>query len=170
MNLEELNLHVDNSHELSRDAMLEKIILLSVSYFCVGTELRFLSKQAANGKSQGSAPEDPEGNPDAKKYLLEDSEMWHAMALETCGTFLPSECPLVSHMIISFQKHHSPAMTTIPEDDCLTEQLSVLRPLNEVKMDQINYHQMLKKYDLKPKKESRTATTENAKRINKISG
>lgn len=44
MSLEELNLHVDNSHELSRDAMLEKIILLSVSYFCVGTELRFLSK------------------------------------------------------------------------------------------------------------------------------
>lgn len=43
MSLEELNLHIDNSHELSRDAMLEKIILLSVSYFCVGTELRFLS-------------------------------------------------------------------------------------------------------------------------------
>ncbi len=43
MNLEELNLHIDNSHELSRDAMLEKIILCTVSYFCVGTELRFLS-------------------------------------------------------------------------------------------------------------------------------
>ena len=50
MSLEELNLHVDNSHELSRDAMLEKIILLSVSYFCVGTELRFLSKQMSFGK------------------------------------------------------------------------------------------------------------------------
>jgi len=42
MSLEELNLHVDNSHELSRDAMMEKIILLTVSCFCVGTELRFL--------------------------------------------------------------------------------------------------------------------------------
>ena len=40
---EEMNLHIDNSHELSRDAMLEKIILLTVSYFCVGTELRFLN-------------------------------------------------------------------------------------------------------------------------------
>jgi len=38
-----MNLHVDNSHELSRDAMLEKIVLLTVSYFCVGTELRFLN-------------------------------------------------------------------------------------------------------------------------------
>lgn len=48
MSLEELNLHIDNSHELSRDAMLEKIILLSVSYFCVGTELRFLSNNSSN--------------------------------------------------------------------------------------------------------------------------
>jgi len=138
MSLEELNLHVDNSHELSRDAMLEKIILLSVSYFCVGTELRFLSKQS--GKQSKQIVEDPDEGPESKKYLLEDSEMWHAMALEACGTFLPSECPLVSHMIISFQKHHSPSMATIPEDEVLNEQLTVLRPLNEVKMDQINYH------------------------------
>ena len=107
MSLEELNLHVDNSHELSRDAMLEKIILLSVSYFCVGTELRFLSKQFNAGKASkseqgGGAMEEQEGNGDPKKYRLEDSEMWHAMALESCGTFLPSECPLVSHMIMSF--------------------------------------------------------------------
>jgi len=45
LSTEEMNLHVDNSHELSRDAMLEKIILLTVSYFCVGTELRFLTHQ-----------------------------------------------------------------------------------------------------------------------------
>jgi len=101
MSLEELNLHIDNSHELSRDAMLEKIILLSVSYFCVGTELRFLSgtqKESAPAKKNvyGEMP-----NPD-QKYTKADSEMWHAMALETCGTFLPSECPLVSHIIMSY--------------------------------------------------------------------
>ena len=79
--------------------------------------------------------EDMDGSSENKKYRLEDSEMWHAMALETCGTFLPSECPLVSHMIMSFQKHHSPAMTTIPEHNTLEEMIMVLRPLNEVKMD-----------------------------------
>ena len=52
MSLEELNLHIDNSHELSRDAMLEKLNLLSVSYFCVGTELRFLSS-TNNPKESG---------------------------------------------------------------------------------------------------------------------
>ena len=55
MSLEELNLHIDNSHELSRDAMLEKIILLSVSYFCVGTELRFLSGTGNQGTKPNTA-------------------------------------------------------------------------------------------------------------------
>jgi hypothetical protein len=78
-----------------------------------------------------------------KGYTKADSEMWHAMALETASTFLPSECPLVSHIIVSYQKHHSPALTTIPEDEPLIEQLKVVRPLNEIKSngaDTINYH------------------------------
>lgn len=100
MSLEELNLHVDNSHELSRDAMLEKIILLSVSYFCVGTELRFLTAQQTKQPAKSIYGSDSCLN--QPTYSLKDSEMWHAMGLETSGTFLPSECPLVSHVILSF--------------------------------------------------------------------
>ena len=118
--------------------MLEKIILLSVSYFCVGTELRFLSSAKEGAKPQkhiyGENPVKDE------KVTKADSEKWHAMALETSGTFLPSECPLVSHIIMSYQKHHSPAMTTIPEDEALIEDLKVVRPLNEIKNDMVNYH------------------------------
>ena len=99
MCLEELNLHIDNSHELSRDAMLEKLVLLSVSYFCVGTELRFLYNQQNN---QTSKSKDIESQLSSSNYTLNDSEMWHGMALETSATFLPSECPLVSHVITSF--------------------------------------------------------------------
>ena len=102
MSLEELNLHVDNSHELSRDAMLEKIILLSVSYFCVGTELRFLSDNA-KGKGSSTKPIYADSSLMGEKgYTKQDSEMWHAMALESSSTFLPSECPLVSHIIMSY--------------------------------------------------------------------
>jgi hypothetical protein len=78
--------------------------------------------------------------------------MWHAMALEAAGTFLPSECPLVSHVILSYQKHHSPALTTIPEDAPLFEELKVVRPLNEIKnsatgsSDIVNYHQIIRAY------------------------
>lgn len=68
LSTEEMNLHVDNSHELSRDAMLEKIILLTVSYFCVGTELRFLNN-ASDDKKVGDTE---------KRLKKEQSEMWHA--------------------------------------------------------------------------------------------
>lgn len=56
-----MNLHLDNSHELTRDALLEKVILLAISYFCIGTELRFLS---SNKKEK------------SKDYSKDDSEKW----------------------------------------------------------------------------------------------
>jgi hypothetical protein len=56
-------------------------------------------------------------------------------------------------------------MTSIPEDEVLNEQISVLRPLNEVKMDQINYHQMLKKYDLKPKRDKKVDDSKKQKNL-----
>jgi len=42
MGSEELNAKLEPTHELCKDAMLEKIVLLSVAYFCIGTEMRFL--------------------------------------------------------------------------------------------------------------------------------
>ena len=41
MNSDELNTQSDVFQELSKDTMLEKIILYVVAYFCVGTEIRF---------------------------------------------------------------------------------------------------------------------------------
>ena len=75
-------------YELSKDSLLEKIVLLTVGYFWVGTELRFLM------------------NNQEVKHLKKDSEMWHAKALHTSSTFLPGDCPLVSHVIGSYIKHH----------------------------------------------------------------
>ena len=41
MNSDELNSQADIYQELSKDTMLEKVILYVVAYFCVGTEIRF---------------------------------------------------------------------------------------------------------------------------------
>lgn len=76
--------------------------------------------------------------------------MWHAQALEASTRFLPCECPLVSHVITNYMKHHSPALTTIPEDEPLEEDLKIVRPLNEVKNDNINYHQIIRDHVKKP--------------------
>ena len=81
--------------ELARDAVLEKICYLCISYFCVSTELRFLV----------SAKEKLVVNP---VQVKQESEFWHAKALEVACSFLPSESPLVSHILSSYQKHHAP--------------------------------------------------------------
>ena len=88
MNSDELSVKLDRTHELNKDAMLEKIILFVVAFFCVGTELRFLAQK--------------EGTDFTKKQ----SENWHAKALHTSTLFLPEECPLVNHVINSYKKHH----------------------------------------------------------------
>lgn len=70
----------ETSHELCKDAMLEKIVLISVSYFCIATEMRFiLQKQAGKGS----------------QIVKRDSEMYHAKALHLSSIFLPKDCPLV---------------------------------------------------------------------------
>jgi hypothetical protein len=45
MGSEELNAKLENTHELCKDSMLEKIVLASVSYFCISTEMRFLMQK-----------------------------------------------------------------------------------------------------------------------------
>lgn len=75
--------------ELSRDSILEKITFLAISYFCVSTELRFLVS------SKEKLSFDP-------MYVKAESEFWHGKALEISCGFLPSESPLVTHILSSY--------------------------------------------------------------------
>ena len=88
MGTEELNVKLENNHELCKDSMLEKIVLISVSYFCIATEIRFLLT-----KQKG-------------QMTRKDSEAFHAKALHLASLFLPSECPLVIHIVNSYKKNY----------------------------------------------------------------
>jgi hypothetical protein len=83
---------------------------------------------------------------ESDKFTKIESEKWQAKAVETSCTFLPSECPLVGHVISSYQKHHSIISESIPEDKELDDDLTFVRPLNEIKQDCINYHQIIKNH------------------------
>ena len=85
--------------ELSRDSFLNKLSILAVSYFCMSTEMRFLLQSRANYLK-----------PEVKRERELESEYWHAKALEMACTFLPSECPLLNHILLSYQKHHDPTL------------------------------------------------------------
>ena len=78
-----------NESQLNRASFLEKISLLCVSYFCISTEIRFIIQLR----------EDPTYEPESKG---KESEYWHAKSLEIACTFLPSDCPLLSHILLSY--------------------------------------------------------------------
>ena len=52
-------------HEVSKDQLLYKALYVIVSYFCIGTELRFLACDPRTSTN----------------YNMKDSEIWHAKAI-----------------------------------------------------------------------------------------
>lgn len=55
-----------------------------------------------------------------------ESEYFHGKALEIGVTFLPSECPLVNHILMSYTKHHSPTQQVINENEEQNEALKII--------------------------------------------
>lgn len=89
--LQDLHAKYDKEIEISRELLMEKIALLSVAYFCLSTEKRFLAQEAGRRGQK----------------FTQESEFWHAKSLEIACCFLPGDCPLVGHIYMSYQKHHS---------------------------------------------------------------
>lgn len=113
-------------YELSRELVLEKICFLAVSYFWVSTELRFIVQMKQD---------DEVADPVMKR---KESEFFHGKALDIAAGFLPSECPLVNHILMSYQKHHAPSQQVIQENEEYEEDLKVIRPLQGIES---NKHQ-----------------------------
>ena len=91
LSMKEFLQEVNDEIELSRDSFLGKLSILIVTYFCMSTEMRFLLQSRANYLK-----------PEVKKDRELESEFWHAKALEVACTFLPSECPLLNHVLLSY--------------------------------------------------------------------
>jgi hypothetical protein len=106
--------------ELSRELILEKITFVAVSYFCVSTELRFLVATPESGDVRDALER------------RKDSEFWHGKALEVACSFLPSECPLVNHIMMSYNKHHAPSNHIIKENIVAADEMKVIKPLKGI--------------------------------------
>jgi hypothetical protein len=100
---------------LTRENMMERIMLLITAYFCMGTELRFLKQMLVEGFEDSL-----------------DSEFWHGKALELAIKFLPGDAPLVKHIVSSYQKHHSPSFEQIPEDEEVSSNVRIIRPYDGI--------------------------------------
>jgi hypothetical protein len=94
-------------------SFLQTISHLVVSYFCLSTEIRFLI-QLREELSQFK-----EFNIEQKQR---ESEFWHSKSLEVAIRFLPSDCPLLNHVLLSYSKHHAPSQQKIPEKETDADQ------------------------------------------------
>jgi len=82
-----------NEQELDRFAFLETVSFLCVGYFCVSTEIRFiiqLKEEISSFKNFDVA------------LKSDESEYWHTKSLEVACSFLPSDCPLLNHILLSY--------------------------------------------------------------------
>jgi hypothetical protein len=97
---------------------------LIVSYFCVSTEIRFIIQ----------LKEELEANKDTFniEQKTKESQYWHTKSLEIACSFLPSDCPLLNHLLLSYQKHHAPANQAIPEGSGIEDKLVVIKPLKGI--------------------------------------
>lgn len=142
-------------YELSREAFLEKITILSVAYFCTSTELRFIiqlrdeeedKKEVKHSNFNNlKVSTDDECNANSKLKKLNsnndpevESEYWHAKSLEIACIFLPSECPLLNHILLSYEKHHAPTQYSIPEESEYTDNLTIVKPLKGIQTCKYN--------------------------------
>ena len=73
--------------------------------------------------------EDPSIDPIAKR---KESEYYHGKALDIGISFLPSECPLVNHILMSYSKHHAPSAQIISETEEQNEQVRCIRPMKGI--------------------------------------
>ena len=87
--------------------------MLTVSYFCIANELRFLCNDKSNNKLNG--------------------EFYHYKAIEFSSFFLPVSCPIVKHYIFSYYKHYGNDMEIIPEDEIIQMKIDLIR--SEIEQD-----------------------------------
>lgn len=73
--------------------MLKKLVLLSVSLFSIATEMRMMVQFDDKDKK-------------IKDDLQKGSELWHAQSVFFGAFYLPSNCPLVTHVANSYGKHY----------------------------------------------------------------
>lgn len=132
LSLDSLLFTAKNECQLNRSSFLEKISLLAVSYFCISTEIRFIIQ----------LHQDDSYDPEIKS---KESEFWHAKSLELACSFLPSDCPLLSHILLSYNKHHAPSQQTIPETEETDEDLKIVKPMNGIV--QTKYNPIIRKLD-----------------------
>ena len=120
LNYDDLDLESDPKYELLRDSILEKVIMLSIAYYCLANELKYLCK-------------DKDKN---NKNLNGEYYLYNAINLSIY--FLPVSCPIIRHYIISYYKNYGQGMDIIPEGEIIDYKIDIINKDIEIGNDDEN--------------------------------
>jgi hypothetical protein len=87
---------------------LLKIIYLSISYFTIATEFRFveIEKAKLNGTS----------DKDIRTEEFKISELYHLKAIEIACKYITCPSPYINHLITSYHKHYNQNLDIIVKE------------------------------------------------------
>ena len=123
----DLDLESEPKYELLGDAIIEKVIFLSVSYFCISMEMYQLTTDKNNKKING--------------------EFYLRQACNLGELYLPVSCPIIKHYISSYYKYYGKDLDIIPEGKIVDYKINLSRNEIEnnkdiqsfIRMQKINY-------------------------------
>ena len=124
LNDEDIILESDPKYELLRDAILEKVVMLTVSYFCIAMEMKQLSPEPNNKKING--------------------EYFHYQAVYFSDLYLPVSCPIVKHYINSYYKYYEKDLDVVPEGKIIDYKIDLIRNEIEINKDIQSFVRMQK--------------------------
>ena len=118
LNYEDLDLESDPKYELLRDSILEKVIMLTVAYFCLSNELKYLSKDKNNKNING-------------EYYLYN-------AINLSIIFLPVSCSIIRYYINTYYKNYGQGMDIIPEGEVVDCKINIIKKEIDIVKDEDN--------------------------------
>ena len=124
LNEEDLNLESDPKYELLRDSILEKVVMLTVSYFSIAMEMKQLSHDQNNKKLNG--------------------DFFHYLAVFFSNLYLPVSCPIVKHYINSYYKHYEKDLDIVPEGKIIDYKIDLIKNEIEINKDIQSFIRMQK--------------------------
>ena len=124
LNDEDMVLESDPKYELLRDAILEKVVMLTVSYFCIAMEMKQLSPEQNNKKING--------------------EYFHYQAVYFSDLYLPVSCPIVKHYINSYYKYYEKDLDIVPEGKIIDYKIDLIKNEIEINKDIQSFVRMQK--------------------------
>ncbi|EGR31517.1 hypothetical protein IMG5_107360 [Ichthyophthirius multifiliis] len=107
----------DIIYELSKKQLIEKMLFLSICYFTIATEIRFieLDKYKNQNNDNNNTLEKQQIKINSEQYR--QSETYHLKSIEIVCLAITCQSPYINHLINSYHKHYNSQLEIIEEED-----------------------------------------------------